>query len=365
MELNRRKKIAVILGARPNFIKAAPFFREAKKYPKFIFTLIHTGQHFDENMSKVFFDEMSIPRPDFQLNITGNFYTERIGNMFNDLKSILNKDHYDAVIVFGDVNSTLAGAIASIKNGCKLFHIESGLRSYDKRMPEETNRVIVDHLSDILFTTEESANINLHKEGIEESRIKLVGNIMTESINLFRDILIKDEKYKDYNFRKGEYLICTIHRQENIESKKILSKLIDTVNKVSSEYPIIFPLHPGTKNLINLYGLENRLKNIKIVDPLGYFDFMNLLFNSGGVITDSGGIQEESTHIGIPCCTLRDNTERPITVRLGTNKLFPIDKLNSETIIEHIKKVKGKKVKIPLWGDGVADRIFNIINNEI
>ncbi len=355
---NDIKNIAVILGARPNFIKAAPFFREAKNNPKFKFTIIHTGQHFDDNMSKIFFDKMNIPQPDIHLNIAGVYHTEKIGKMFASLKEVLGERKFDAVIVFGDVNSTLAGAIASINNQYKLIHIESGLRSHDRRMPEEINRVIVDHLSDLLFITELSAKYNLINEGIKKDKIKFVGNIMIENIEIYKKNIEQSDILNNLNLKRKEYIVATIHRQENTDDKNNLEIILKILIHISKEYQVIFPLHPGTRQKITDNNFEKFLKKLKVIEPIGYFDFMKLVSEAKGVITDSGGIQEETSFLGIPCCTLRDNTERPITIEKGTNKLFVLDETNINGILMHLNNIYSK-IEIPLWDKNVSKRIFN------
>lgn len=360
--VDKKRKFAVIMGARPNFVKAAPFFQEAKKHPEFEFKIIHTGQHFDQNMSKIFFEEMGIPRPDFSLDIQGQFHTEKIGKMFTALKDVLSGDDYEGVIVFGDVNSTLAGAIAAMKNNLKLIHIEAGLRSHDRRMPEEINRAIVDHLSDSLFTTEPSANQNLVREGIEEEKIYYVGNIMINSIELFKDQFDKSNILKTLNLGVKKYVVATVHRQENTDNPMLLKRILVLLNEINNEIPVVLPLHPGTKNKISDLKLNFLLDKIKIVEPLGYFEFMKLMMESQGIITDSGGIQEETSHLGIPCATLRDNTERPITLEIGSNKLFLLDDyLEARGVINHLKRDDFKSGHIPLWDSQVAERIFKYL----
>lgn len=346
----------MILGARPNFVKAAPFFHEARKHPEFIFTIMHTGQHFDENMSKIFFEEMGIPAPDIFFSLEGNSYSEKIGITLNNLNNALKAD-FDGVIVFGDVNSSLAGAIAAAKNHRKVIHIESGLRSHDKRMPEETNRIIIDHLADILFTTEPEANSNLIKEGIAKEKIKYVGDIMIESLELFSQKIDGSKILRSLKLKKSNFIVATIHRQENIENKANFKEILSLLNKINDDIQIILPLHPGTKNKLEEYNLKDEISNIKTIPPLGYFDFINLIKNSKGVVTDSGGIQEETSHLGIPCCTLRDNTERPITIQKGSNKLFSINCDNFSAIIDHLNK-KFTARSIPLWDNKVCERIF-------
>ena len=326
--------------------------------------MIHTGQHFDDSMSKVFFDEMSIPRPDIHLDIRGEFHTEKIGKMFSALRDIFAKRKFDGVIVFGDINSTLAGAVAAVKN-TRLIHIESGLRSHDRRMPEEINRAIVDHLSDLLFTTEPVALDNLIKEGIETKKIKYVGNIMIESIETYFDLIQKSTVLSEHKLKPQKYIVATLHRVENTDDPKILKKLLMLLETLSKNNTIIFPLHPGTRKKISQLRLGKYLKNIKVTEPLGYFDFMKLVHDSRGIITDSGGIQEETSHLGIPCVTLRDNTERPITLVLGSNKLFPIetiDPANTRDIVRHLKRRDFKNRHIPLWDRNVTKRIFHYLD---
>lgn len=362
MGLEQSKHYAVILGARPNFVKAAPFFLEARKYPHFKFTIIHTGQHFDDNMSKIFFEEMEIPQPDFYLDIKAELHTEKLGKMFNALNSLLSRseNNYDGLIVFGDVNSTLAGAIAAKNNNIKLIHIEAGLRSHDRRMPEEINRAIVDHLADLLFTTEPSANDNLSKEGVSPEKIKYVGNIMIESLEIYRDKIEASHIIDELKLASKSYILATIHRQENIDGKAPLRQILGLLNEIALNRPVVFPVHPGTRKKIEKYGLTDFLANLMTIDPLGYFDFIKLIKESFGVITDSGGIQEETTHLGIPCATLRDNTERPITLELGSNKLFNLKLVQSVEIIYHLgKNFKAKPV--PLWDDQVSKRIFQVL----
>lgn len=358
---DKSRHFAVILGARPNFVKAAPFFLEAKKHPEFKFTLIHTGQHFDDNMSRIFFEEMQIPRPDIHLHIQGDFHTEKIGKMFSGLKAVVKQNGFEGVIVFGDINSTLAGALAAVKNNCRLIHIEAGLRSHDRRMPEEINRAIVDHLSDKLFTTEPAANTNLQKEGIESDKVHYVGNIMIESIETFWDKIMACDILDKLKLQPKNYILVTIHRVENTDDPQALAKILNIINKINQKIPVIFPLHPGTKKQISNYKLDYLIDNLNIIEPLGYFEFMKLMIESQGVVTDSGGIQEETSHLGIACCTLRDNTERPITLEQGSNKLFSIDIDDIDEMIKHLQRTDFKSRHIPLWDKEVSQRIFKLL----
>lgn len=356
-----KKHFLVVLGARPNFVKAGAFFQGAKKFQDIDFTIIHTGQHFDDNMSKIFFDEMRVPQPDIHLDIQGEYHTEKIGKMFSGLKKIFQRVKSDGVIVFGDINSTLAGAIAASNVGIPLIHIEAGLRSHDRRMPEEINRVIVDHMSDILFTTEPSARSNLLKEGIPNKKIYDVGNIMIESIERFGALIKRATILDDLNLSKKSYVVATIHRSENTDDQVILGKILDLLKKITKSYKVIMPLHPGTRKKVEKYAYQDKMNGIYIIDPLGYFEFMKLIQESVGVITDSGGIQEETSHLGIPCATLRDNTERPITLTLGSNKLFPIETMSGKDILNHLSRVDFNSKHIPLWDKEVSARILNIL----
>ena len=363
--MSEKVSYLVVLGARPNFVKAAPFFRRAKEYPEFEFTIVHTGQHFDDNMSKIFFDEMQIPRPDIQLDIKGEFHTEKIGKMFTALKKVIHSGDYDGVIVFGDINSTLAGAIAAATEGKRIIHVESGLRSHDRRMPEEINRGIVDHLSALLLVTPEDGKENLLREGIPEEKIHVVGNIMVESIELFQDQFNRSNVLSELGLEEGKYIVATIHRQENTDDLSTLKRILDSLERISRKYRVVMPLHPGTRMKIDKFGFGETLKNILVTEPLGYIDFMRLVVDSSGVVTDSGGIQEETTHLGIPCCTLRDNTERPITLTLGSNKLFPINEINVDEMLIHLQRTDFKKKSIPLWDSKVSERIFEILKENL
>ncbi len=360
---NSKPHLAVIVGTRPNFVKAAPFLRTAKDHPRFDYTIIHTGQHFDQNMSEIFFEELGISQPDIFLDVGAGRHSEKLARMFDTMKEIFKHYKFDAVVVFGDVNSTLAGALAAIKNNTRLIHIEAGLRSHDKRMPEETNRVIVDHLAHLHFVTEPAGVENLKSEGVKDKKIHLVGNIMIESLELYRD-KIRDSTILDrLGLRSKGYVLVTIHRQENTDSKRMMGDILTLIKGLSLTYQVVFPLHPGTQKLIKEYGLESELEGLTVIEPIGYFDFLKLTQDSRGVVTDSGGIQEETSHLGIPCCTLRDNTERPITLELGSNKLFPITEATVESMIEHLDRQDFVPGPIPLWDTGVSKRIFDVLES--
>ena len=358
-----KPSIAVILGTRPNFIKAAPFFKQAQNQTELDFSIIHTQQHYDRVLSNTFFDEMEIPTPDIFLKIPPSSSSQQIGLTLHSLSSLFSERAFDGVVVFGDVDSTLLGTVTAVASSVSVAHIESGLRSHDKRMPEEMNRIIVDHLSDILFTTEPSANENLATEGISQSKIKYFGNILAEGIELFWDKISTSTITKSLNLTGNDYCVITIHRYENTENPLVLKAILTLINDLSKKIQLVFPLHPGTRKRIQEFGLDKLVQDTKITDPLGYSDFVQLMVKSRGVITDSGGIQEETSYLGIPCCTLRDNTERPITIDLGSNKLFSIYTAKTDEIMEHLGCENLKSRHIPLWDNKVSERIINTLSD--
>ena len=354
-----KKRYAIVLGARPNFVKVAPFMREAKNHSNFEFELIHTGQHFDQNMSQIFFNEMNIPRPTIHLPTPTGFHTERIGKMFRSLQEVFHAQSFDGAIVFGDVNSTLAGALAATKSNRFLVHIEAGLRSHDRRMPEEINRVIVDHLSDLLFASEPAGQNNLALEGIPQERVHLAGNIMIESLEIFKEKIQASKILTYLETAPKKYCVATIHRQENIDSIESMKVILEVIQEIHKKIPIIFPLHPASRQRIENFKLDKLLQGFKVIQPLGYFDFIKLVGDSCGVVTDSGGIQEETSHLGIPCATLRENTERPITIEKGSNQLFKSTHDSISKILQHLSRRDFIQGSIPFWDDGVSKRIFN------
>jgi len=358
--------LAVIVGARPNFIKVAPLFRTVADYPQFKLSLIHTGQHYDRNMSDVFLKQLKLPEILTHLQVQEDRFSDRVGKMRLLLLQTLKKHNFDSCIVVGDVDSTLAGALAAKEANIPLIHIEAGLRSFDRRMPEETNRVVIDHLSDILFTTEDSANTNLSHEGIHEKKVFFVGNLMIETLQHLLPSIAKLNIHTQHDLQKASYVVATIHRDENCINRESMKKVLHLLKEVSKRLTVIIPLHPRTKKNIEQFRLEKELLSLKIIEPQGYFEFLALVKNSCGVITDSGGIQEETSFLGIPCITLRENTERPVTITLGTNKLSSLKLENHTTIIEHfIHNKKKARRTIPLWDNKVSKRIFEVLNHEI
>ena len=358
-------KIASVVGTRPNFIKIAPLIREMEKHPEINNLLVHTGQHYDKQMSKFFFDDLKIPKPDINLGVGSASDATQTANIILKFEESLLKEKPDLVVVVGDVNSTFAASLAAVKCNIKVAHVESGLRSFDRTMPEELNRILTDHISDFLFTTEESANKNLANEGIDKSKIFFVGNVMIDSLLSHREKAKKSKILSKLNIKRSEYAVLTLHRPSNVDNKISLEQVIDILDKIQQKIKVVFPIHPRTLKNINKFKLDEQLKNQKnliITEPLGYLDFLALMSNSRLVLTDSGGIQEETTVLGIPCVTMRKNTERPITVEQGTNVLVSTDR--DKIIGASNKLLKGTyfKAKIPQFWDGkAAKRIVNII----
>ena len=352
MNTLKRKLIFFVVGARPNFIKVAPILRELKKSKEFKFKLIHTGQHYDQLMSNVFFDDLSINSPDYNLNIHGDSQNTQIAKIMLAFEEICIQDNPNYIFVFGDVNSTLAASITAKKMDIPLIHYEGGLRSFDRGMPEEINRLMCDSVADYFFCTEDSAIKNLLNEGKALKNIFLVGNLMIDS-------LLYQVKKSDSESQNEDYAVLTMHRPSNVNDKNKLKKLIDILNEIAIKIKIVFPVHPRTKKNINSFELH---ENIIMINPLGYNDFSKLWSKSKFVITDSGGIQEETTALKIPCLTIRDNTERPITVEQGSNTMVGSDRTKILINVDNILNGKYKESKVPKYWDGIAaKRIMEIM----
>ncbi|MFH1701748.1 MAG: UDP-N-acetylglucosamine 2-epimerase (non-hydrolyzing) [Candidatus Zixiibacteriota bacterium] len=358
------KKIMLIIGARPNFIKAAPLMRELRTHTdKFVPCLIHTGQHYDHNLSQLFFEQLKMAQPDTYLGVGSGTHAQQTAKIMIGLEEEFGKNRPDLVIVFGDVNSTLAASIVASKMCLKLAHVEAGLRSFDNAMPEEINRIVTDRLSDFLFITEKSGRENLLNEGVSEDKIFFVGNIMIDSLVNNLELSRKSKIIEQLHITPNEYAVLTLHRPANVDDKDTLDILLKAICKISQKLPVIFPCHPRTKNALMKFGFDfESNSNFKIIDPVGYLDFLALQANAKLVLTDSGGIQEETTYLQIPCITIRENTERPITAEVGTNILAG---LKYDNIIEAANNVfngKHPKGRIPdLWDGCTAQRIVTTL----
>jgi len=358
-------KIVNVVGARPNFMKISPLIDEMRKHPNVTPLLVHTGQHYDTAMSKLFFDDLCLPKPDMYLGVGSGSHAEQTAKVMVEFEKILAKENPDLVLVVGDVNSTLACALTASKRGIKVAHVEAGLRSFDRTMPEEINRVLTDQISDYLFTTEEDANVNLLREGIGKDRIFFVGNVMIDTLKRNIKKSGKTSVLKRLGLKRGEYVTLTLHRPATVDSKKDLETVLDVISEIQKRVKVVFPAHPRTKKMIDELGLQDKvagMDNLILIEPLGYLEFLRLVADSKFVLTDSGGIQEETTVLGIPCLTLRANTERPVTITEGTNILVGLDR--DKILKESMKAAagKGKKGRIPrLWDGKAAERIVNIL----
>jgi UDP-N-acetylglucosamine 2-epimerase (non-hydrolysing) len=348
-----------VVGARPNFMKVAPIYRVCASRD-ISQVIVHTGQHYDENMSKVFFQELDIPTPDINLDIGSGSHAEQTAKVMLRFEKVVSDLRPDWVLVYGDINSTLAAALVCAKLPVPVAHVEAGLRSFDRTMPEEINRLLTDQIADLLFTPSEDANANLLREGVSAKKIHFVGNIMIDS--LMSCLSLARQSINDYYPYPSKYALVTLHRPSNVDDNTILAKLLRSLMRISCKLPVIFPMHPRTRQrIVNLNNLEY-LPDLHIMNPVGYLEFLQLEKYATMVITDSGGIQEETTFLGIPCLTLRENTERPITVSLGTNLLIGSDYPRLEQEVDAILGGAFKTGQIPpLWDGQTAERIVDVL----
>jgi UDP-N-acetylglucosamine 2-epimerase (non-hydrolysing) len=363
-----RIKIISVVGARPNFMKVAPIHKAFQKYKEEIDHLIcHTGQHYDEKMSDIFFRQLNLPLPDFYLGIGSGTHAEQTGKVMIKFEKILLHEKPDLVIVVDDVNSTIACSLTAKKLNIKVAHVEAGLRSFDREMPEEINRILTDSISDYLFVTEESGIKNLKNEGVEEEKGFFVGNCMIDSLVEFLNTNKNghDIFYK-LNIEPGNFILITMHRPSNVDSVEKLNGLMKMINLLSEKRKIIFPVHPRTKKNLENYNLLGGMNHeIVLTEPLGYTDFITLVKNAELILTDSGGIQEESTFLNTQCITIRDTTERPSTVEIGTNQLVGDNFYNAEKAANNVLAGRLKNGAIPeLWDGKAAERIAEILINK-
>ncbi len=347
--------VVCVVGTRPNFMKMAPVLRGLEKL-NVPHILVHTGQHYDRNMSKVFFDDLKIKKPEVFLGVGSGSHAEITGKILIKFEKTCMKTNPSLVVVAGDVNSTLACSITAKKLNIPVAHVESGLRSFDKNMPEEINRIMIDHISDLLFVSEKSGIKNLKKEGIKKEKIFFVGNSMIDSVQSFLSKSLGKKPWLKYDLEKFNFILVTFHRPSNVDNELSLKAITIMLNKISKSTKIIFPIHPRTLNNLKFFKLclNNR---VTLVDPLSYIDFLGLMAVSKAVITDSGGVQEETTFLNIPCITYRKNTERPITIESGTNFLVGNDtNLAFDTFMKIVEgKIKKKKNRLPKW-DGLSGK---------
>ena len=357
-------KIINIVGARPNLMKIAPLMAEYRKHPRIEPLLVHTGQHYDANMSDFFFNQLGIPEPDLNLEVGSASHAVQTAEVMKAFEPVVQEHRPDAVLVVGDVNSTIACGLVAVKLGVKLVHVEAGLRSFDRSMPEEINRVLTDGISDILLCSEASGVTNLRREGIADEKIHLVGNVMIDTLLQHRERARQSTVLEDFSLDEGGYAVLTLHRPSNVDDPEVLGKLLDALDVVQSDMPVLFPVHPRTRAKLEDFGLAARvaaMKELRLIEPLGYLDFLRLMSSARIVLTDSGGIQEETTILQVPCLTLRDNTERPVTVELGTNRIVGQDPAKILAVYRELMTHKTSGQPPPLWDGHASERIVEIL----
>ena len=376
--LSKPKTLVCVVGARPNFMKMAPIIRELKKFNELIIPyLVHTGQHYDQTMKDTFFQQLGIPEPDKDLGVGSGSHAVQTANIMLKFEPVLDEVNPFAVLVVGDVNSTIACGLVAVKKQIPLIHVEAGLRSYDREMPEEINRILTDQLSDLLLTTERSAADNLTKEGIDSKRIHFAGNVMIDSLltNCKQAVSFADtlNNYAcNQNIAEANYALLTLHRPSNVDDPETLAQLIKVISEVSLKLPVIFPVHPRTQQKIAAAGLLMDLSPDRVImlPPVSYLEMLGLMQAAKLVLTDSGGLQEETTALGVPCITLRENTERPITVTEGTNTIVGTDPLKIMQCVDEVLQSGGKSGRVPEYWDGqaakriVAEIIRRYLSND-
>jgi UDP-N-acetylglucosamine 2-epimerase (non-hydrolysing) len=361
-------KILAVVGARPNLMKMAPLIRAMRKLPDIDPILVHTGQHYDTKMSQIFFDDLEIPRPDLFFKVGSGSHAEQTAKIMVACERVLLERRPDVVLLVGDVNSTLACAVAAAKLSVPIAHVEAGLRSFDRTMPEEVNRLVTDALSDLLFTTSPDADENLAREGIPPDRIFFVGNVMIDTLLRCRARAAELGTPGRYGFAAGGYALLTLHRPSNVDVPSVFAGLLDAMTEIQRDLAILFPAHPRTMQRLADLDLAERLANapgVRIIEPLGYLEFLDLMMHARLVMTDSGGIQEETTILGVPCLTLRENTERPITISHGTNRLVGTNPKRITAAVRGILSASPTAGRLPdLWDGHAAERIVAVLHTE-
>ncbi len=367
------RKIINVVGARPNFMKIAPLMAEYQKRRDIQPLLVHTGQHYDEKMSDFFFRDLGIPQPDVNLEVGSASHAVQTAEIMKGFEPVVLEHKPDAVLVVGDVNSTIACGLVAVKLGIKLIHVEAGLRSFDRAMPEEINRVLTDSISDLLFCTESAGVDNLRAEGVAPERIHMVGHVMIDTLlhhlQRAQQSTILDDLHRQGVLNGSPFAVVTLHRPSNVDDPVTFSRILDALEVIQKDLSVLFPVHPRTrKNLAHL-GLQariDRLTNMHLLDPVGYLDFLRLQATAKVVLTDSGGIQEETTILKVPCLTLRENTERPVTVTIGSNQIVGTDTQKIVAAYQDAVSGKWRKPQIPpLWDGHAAERIVDILETKL
>ncbi len=356
-------RVLAVVGARPNFVKIAPIMAELAEYPYITTTLVHTGQHYDAQMSDSFFANLDIPRPDVNLKVQSAGAIAQIADIMTRIEPVIENTRPDVVVVVGDVNSTVAATLAAVKVGRPVAHVEAGLRSFDRAMPEEVNRVLTDAVSDLLFTTEPAAEDNLLREGVAAEKIHFVGNVMIDTLFRYREQARQSDVLDRLGLAPAGYAVLTLHRPSNVDDEGTLGLLLGAIARIQAEIPVVFPVHPRTRRRLEaLAAVLPPMPGVRVADPMPYLDFVQLMGEARCVLTDSGGIQEEATALGIPCLTLRHNTERPVTVTRGTNRIVGTD---PDTIYQSWREVaegRWPEGSLPdLWDGKAAGRIVRVL----
>lgn len=355
-------EIMHVVGARPNFMKVAPVMAALAQSNVVTQRLVHTGQHYDASMSDVFFQQLGLPQPDINLEVGSGSHAVQTAQIMVRFEEVVTARRPDLVLVYGDVNSTVAAALVSAKLGIRIGHVEAGLRSFDRTMPEEINRLVTDQLADLLFTPSADGTENLAREGIAADKVHLVGNVMIDTLVRLLPLAEQQDVIDRLALQAQGYGLVTLHRPSNVDDPAMLDRIMRALLDISQDLPLVFPLHPRTRQQLQTQNLQLTACNLRLVDPLGYLDFLALQRHARLVITDSGGVQEETTYLGIPCLTVRENTERPVTVSLGTNRLVGHDIQLLHVTVQEIKTGLVRPGQIPpLWDGRAGQRIAQAI----